>query len=69
MQSAANPAKSLTPDSEHYHGHTFTFFAMLLLLNMSKAEEASVETIERLRWCEEHHPSLTFEECSEEAGW
>ena len=33
------------------------------------ADEPLDDTKEKTVWCEEYHPNLTFEECSEEAGW
>ena len=42
---------------------------MLHLLNVYETEAARAKAIERHKWCEEYHPSLTMEECSNEAGW
>ena len=33
------------------------------------ADEPLEDTKEKIAWCEEYFPALTFEECSKEAGW
>ena len=32
-------------------------------------DESLDDTKEKIAWCEEYHPNLTFEECSKLAGW
>ena len=33
------------------------------------ALRGGAETIEQRKWCKQHHPQLTFDQCSKEAGW
>jgi len=33
------------------------------------SDEPLEDTKEKIAWCEEYFPALTFEECSKEAGW
>ncbi len=40
---------------------------MLLLVLLMEARPDE-EAKERRNWCKEYHPSLTYEECSKEAG-
>ena len=41
----------------------FGFFLFLI------ADEPLQDTKEKIAWCAEYFPALTFEECSKEAGW
>ena len=45
------------------------FLVFVILLTEFMEDGSDEETKERRKWCEEYHPSLTFEECSAEAGW
>jgi hypothetical protein len=45
------------------------FLVFVLLLTAFMEDGPDAEAKERHKWCEEHHPNLTFEECSNEAGW
>jgi len=60
-------------DGFKYFTYFMIFFAcfslFVLLLTVFMEDEPDAEAKERHKWCEEHHPNLTFEECSEEAGW
>ena len=44
---------------------TLIFGFVLFLI----AGEPLEDTKEKIAWCEEYLPALTFEECSKEAGW
>lgn len=45
------------------------FLAFMFLLVVLMEARPDEETKERRNWCAEYHPSLTYEECSKEAGW
>ena len=32
-------------------------------------DEPKEDTKEKIAWCEEYHPNLTYAECAKEAGW
>ena len=44
----------------------FSVFVVLLTVFMEDGPDEEIG--ERHKWCEEHHPNLTVEECSNEAG-
>jgi hypothetical protein len=60
-------------DGFKYFTYFMIFFAcfsvLVLLLTVFMEDGPDAEAKERHKWCEEHRPNLTFEECSEEAGW
>jgi disulfide bond formation protein DsbB len=45
------------------------FSAALIVVVMLIAFRGGAETIEQRKWCKQHHPQLTFDQCSIEAGW
>ena len=45
------------------------FLVFVLLLSVFMEDGPDEEIRERHKWCEEYHPHLTMEECSNEAGW
>ena len=47
----------------------FIFGAALIVVVMLIAFRGGAETIEQRKWCKQHHPQLTFDQCSIEAGW
>jgi hypothetical protein len=60
-------------DGFKYFTYFMIFFAgflvFVLLLVVFIEDGPDEEAKERHKWCKEHHPSLTMEECSNEAGW
>ena len=45
------------------------FSVLVLLLTVFMDYRPDAEARERHKWCKEYYPNLTFEECSNAAGW
>ena len=45
----------------------FMVFLVLLVVLLDSVPDEEAQ--ERLTWCEEYHPNLSYQECSTEAGW
>jgi hypothetical protein len=50
-------------------GFSVIFVAFIMSVFFILEGTVSPETNEQMKWCKEHHPTLSFSACSVEAGW